>query len=143
MKVNYVARTIELTKKEMKEAQQYGSDMYNMLRDARNDNPGFAVKEIKTKAKKASEFANIDMKYIRTYVTAWGTDEQKEAFKEISKCHTNKKGESVMDESFFEIKKWFLSEFDLKKSGKSSNSKAVEIFEAAEVKAIKANKVAA
>ena len=68
MTINYNNNTIELTTAEMKEAQKYGSDMYNMVREARIDNPGFKVKEVKTKKSK-NDFSDLNLKTIKTYAT--------------------------------------------------------------------------
>lgn len=77
MTINYNNNTIELTTAEMKEAQKYGSDMYNMVREARIDNPSFKVKEVKAKKSK-SDFGTLDMKTINAYVEKHGSDEQKD-----------------------------------------------------------------
>ena len=117
MTINYNNNTIELTTAEMKEAQKYGSDMYNMVREARIDNPGFKVKEVKAKKNK-SDFSDLNMKTIKAYVEKRGSDEQKANFKFISQKTINEDGEYVEAQSFFEIKKWFLNEYpDVAKFG--------------------------
>lgn len=135
MTINYNNNTIELTTAEMKEAQKYGSDMYNMVREARIDNPGFKVKEIKAKKSK-SDFGTLDMKTIKAYVEKHGSDEQKEHFEFISKKTITEDGEYVEAQSFFQIKKWFLEEFsELKQARKEYREKVQKIYEAAEAKA--------
>ena len=79
MNINFTNNTIELTKAEMNEAKKYGSEMYMNLMTARRDNPGYRVVEIKSKKSK-SEFSNLDMKTIKSYVEKHGTDEQKKNF---------------------------------------------------------------
>ena len=74
MFVNFENSTIELTKSEMTAAKQYGSEMYNAVMAARRDNPGYRVVEIKAKKVK-SDFANLDMKTIASYVEKHGNDE--------------------------------------------------------------------
>jgi hypothetical protein len=137
MTINFSLHTIELTTAEMKEAQKFGSDMYNMVREARIDNPGFNVKEVKAKAKKAkNDFGDLNMKTIKAYVEKHGTEEQKEHFAFISKKSIDAEGEYVEAQSFFEIKKWFLNEFtELKKARKDYREKVQAIYEAAEAKA--------
>lgn len=136
MTINFASQVIELTSAEMKKAQQYGSAMYNQVREARIDFPSFKVVEVQKTKKSKSDFGDLNMKTIKAYVEKHGTEEQKNAFAVISKCHINKKGESVMDESFFEIKKWFLNEFsELKQARKDHREKVKEIYEAAEAKA--------
>ena len=135
MTINYNNNTIELTTAEMKEAQKYGSDMYNMVREARIDNPGFKVKEVKAKKNK-SDFSDLNMKTIKAYVEKRGSDEQKANFKFISQKTINEDGEYVEAQSFFEIKKWFLNEFhEIKQARKDYREKVQKIYEAAELKA--------
>ena len=43
MTIDFVARTIVLTKKEMTAARRYGSDAYKELQNARRENPGYEV----------------------------------------------------------------------------------------------------
>ena len=134
MTINYAKKAIELTSAEMKKAQKYGSDMYKELCTARRDNPGFKVVEVKAKKSK-NDFSDLTMKKIKAYVEKHGTEEQKKDFAELSKCHTNKDGKSVMDESFLKVKAWFLNEFELKKSLKENREKIEEIYAAAKAKA--------
>ena len=135
MTINYNNNTIELTTAEMKEAQKYGSDMYNMVREARIDNPGFKVKEVKAKKSK-SDFSDLNLKTIKAYVEKRGSDEQKANFKFISQKTINEDGKYVEAQSFFEIKKWFLNEFpEIKQARKDYREKVQKIYEAAELKA--------
>jgi len=135
MTINYNNNTIELTTAEMKEAQKYGSDMYNMVREARIDNPGFKVKEVKAKKSK-SDFGTLDMKTINAYVEKHGSDEQKANFKFLTTKTVTEDGEYHEAQSFFEIKKWFLNQFpELKKARKDYREKVQKIYEAAEAKA--------
>lgn len=136
MLINYNAKTIELTKAEMKEAMLFDSDEYNKLQRARRENPDFRIVEIKSKRKKA-DFANLNKKFITAYVEAHGTDEQKEHFAFISKRTVDAEGEYCEPQSFFQIKAWFLAEFpELKKARKAYREKVVSIYEAAESKSI-------
>ena len=135
MTINYEKKAIELTTAEMKEAKKFGSDMYKDLREARNDNPGFRVVEVKAKKSK-NDFSDLNMKTIKAYVEKHGSDEQKEHFEFISKKTITEDGEYVMAQSFFQIKKWFLEEFsELKQARKEYREKVQKIYEAAEAKA--------
>ena len=135
MTINYNNNTIELTTAEMKEAQKYGSDMYNMVREARIDNPGFKVKEVKTKKTK-NDFSDLNLKTIKTYVEKNGTEDQKKDFKFLTTKTVTEDGEYHEAQSFFEIKKWFLNQFpELKKARKDYRKKVQKIYEAAEAKA--------
>ena len=137
MTINYAKKAIELTSAEYKDAQQYGSDMYKQVREARKDFPDFEVVEVKDKAKKSkNDFSDLTMKDIKGYVEKHGDDEQKEHFAFISKRQITEDGEYVEARSFFEIKMWFLEEFsELKKARKVYREKIEEIYAAAKAKA--------
>ena len=135
MFVNFGHGTIELTKTEMSEAMKYGSEMYNAVMAARRDNPGFRVVEIKAKKAK-SDFSNLNMKTIASYVEKNGTDEQKKNFALISKRTIGEDGEYCEAQPFFQIKAWFLAEFpEIKQSRKDHREKIQSIYEAAAAKA--------
>ena len=135
MFVNFGHGTIELTKTEMNEAMKYGSEMYNAVMAARRDNPGFRVVEIKAKKVK-SDFANLNMKTISSYVEKNGTDEQKKNFALISKRTIGEDGEYCEAQPFFQIKAWFLAEFpEIKQGRKDYREKIQSIYEAAAAKA--------
>jgi len=111
MTINFSAKTIALSASEMKAASKYNSDMYNALRDARNDNPGFAVVTEKAKKSKAA-FAGLTKEIIAKYVEKNGTDEQKADFENLTKKTIDEDTLEVAPAaSFFEIKKWFLGSF--------------------------------
>ena len=137
MTINFASQVIELTSAEMKEAQKYGSELYNQVCKIRRDFPNFKVKEVKSKAKKSkNDFGDLNMKTIKVYVEKHGTEEQKANFKFISQKSINEDGEYVEAQSFFEIKKWFLNEFpELKQARKEYREKVQKIYEAAEAKA--------
>ena len=99
MNILFSCGTIELTKAEMKDAQKYGSDMYNKLMAARHDNPGFKVVEAKVKKTK-NPLDSLTIKTIKAYVKLNGNDDQKNMFLDL--CE---------EKTFFEVKKWFLAEF--------------------------------
>ena len=136
MTINFKNNTIELSKTEMNEAKQYGSDMYKSVMAARRDNPGFRVVEIKSKKAKA-DFANLDMKTIKAYVEKYGSVEQKENFATISKRTVDEDGEYCEAQPFFKIKSWFLNEFpEIRKIRKDYREKVISIYDAAAAKNI-------
>ena len=135
MFVNYTTNAIELTKSELKAASVYGSDAYRELLKARNENPGFAVREVKVKRAKA-DFAGLDMKAIRAYVEKHGTDEQKAKFAFITKRTVNVDGEYCEAQSFFQVKSWFLKEFpEIRQSVRDYREKVQRIYNEADAKA--------
>lgn len=135
MYIDEMKKAVVLTKAEMKKAMVVGSDEYKLLQMARRDYPGFKTVEEKTKKNK-SDFSNLDMKTIRSYVEKHGSDEQKECFAFISKRTINEDGEYCEAQPFFKIKEWFLNEFpEIKQTRKDYREKVLEIYEAAEAKA--------
>ncbi len=135
MFVNFEKNAIELSATEMNEAKKYGSEMYNAVMAARRDNPGYRVVEVKAKKAK-SDFANLNLKTIASYVEKNGTDEQKKNFALISKRTIGEDGEYCEAQPFFQIKAWFLAEFpEIKQSRKDYREKIQSIYEAAAAKA--------
>ncbi len=136
MKTNLTEKKIELTKTEMKNAMTYGTKEYDALQAIRRDYPGFEIVEAVKGKKGKSDFASLDMKTIKAYVTKHGSDEQKENFAFISKKTVDENGEYHEAQSFFEIKKWFLNEFpEIKQQRIDYRKKVREIYDAAEAKA--------
>ena len=72
MTIDFVARTIMLSKKEMTAARRYGSDAYKELQNARRENPGYEVitvtRTVKTQREtyKGLTYAYME-KYIKTH----------------------------------------------------------------------------
>lgn len=110
MKVDFARSVIELTKDEMKKAQEFGSTMYSNLMTARRDNLGFRVVEIKAKKVK-TPLDKLNMATIKAYVKAHGSPEQKQEFLAISTSHYTEDDVYIEAKPFVEIKKWFLAEF--------------------------------
>ena len=130
MKINFARTTIELDKAEMKEAQKYGSEMYRSLMDARHDNPGFRVVEIKAKKVK-TPLDRLNMATIKAFVKAHGNPEQKEEFLAISTPHYTEDDIYIEAKPFVEIKKWFLAEFpEYKKAIDDRDTEMKKIFKA-------------
>ena len=134
MKIDFACSVIELTKAEMKEAQNYGSEMYRELMNARRDNPGFRVVEIKAKKVK-TPLDKLNMATIKAYVKAHGSPEQKQAFLDISVPHYSDDGVYIEAKPFFEIKKWFLAEFpEYKEALDNHEAEMKKIFDAVDAK---------
>lgn len=134
MKILYSEGVIALTKKEMKEASVFGSDMYKNLMEARHDNPSFHVEEIKPKRAKTA-LDSLDMAAIRVYVKEHGTEAQKDEFLRISIGHYTEEGIYIEAQSFFDIKKWFLAEFpEYKNALENHEAETRKIFDAVDAK---------
>ena len=135
MNINFENCTIELNAAEMKEAKKYGSDMYRTVMDARRDNPGYRVVEVKAK-KSTSDFSKLNLKTIRAYVEKHGSEEQKKHFEFISKRTIDEDGEYCEAQPFFLIKQWFLNDFpEIKQGRKEYREKVQKIYDAAADKA--------
>ena len=131
MKINMNKKTIELTKSEMKSATVFGTTEYDDLQTIRSHYPNFRVVEIKSK-RNTSDFANLTLNDIKTYVAKRGTDEQKDHFSFISKRTVTEDGEYCEAQPFFQIKAWFLNEFpEIKETRKEYRTKITSIYEAA------------
>lgn len=131
MTINFRMHSIELTSAEMKEASTYGTDTYKNLQAARQDYPNYKVVEIKAKRSK-NDFADLDMKSIRSYVEKHGTEDQKEHFAFISKRTIDEDGAYCEPQPFFIIKQWFLATFpELKAERKAYREKVQAILDEA------------
>lgn len=111
MKINYEKKTIELTAKEMKEAQTYGSQMYKDLREARNDNPGFKTTTIKAKS---SSTLRINYEQMEKYIHAHDDEDNStlKVFYTLRGLDENGKAKAFTESaSYGEIKLWFVETF--------------------------------
>lgn len=100
---------------------QNNSDAYKALREARIDNPTFKIVEKKA-AKSKDKFARLTMKDIAAHVEKYGSDNQKKDFEFLTNSDEGKA-------SFFEVKKWFMNEFNLRKELKEYRNKVQSIVE--------------
>lgn len=134
MKINMTDNTIELTAAETKTAFTYGTREYRNLQAARRDYPEFEVVTIKAK-RNHNDFSDLTLKSISIYVTAHGTDEQKEHFAFISKRTIDEDGAYCEPQPFFKIKEWFLATFpEIKAERKAYREKVQAILDEAKAK---------
>ena len=110
--INSKKNTIEITKAFEKAASRFGSDAYNQLRQARNDNPLYSVVVI-TRKNTSVSYKGLSFDYMRKYISTHD-DEDKTIMAEFKDLL----GES--DEaiaacaealSYGEIKAWFLNKY--------------------------------
>ena len=142
MTINFNKNTIELTTAEMNDAKKYGSEAYKNLMDARRDNPGYRVVEVKAKRTKTA-LDSIDMKMIKSYVKDHGSEEQKREFLRLTTPTITEDGLYMEAQSFFVVKKWFLAEFPQVKDACQKHIEAVrEINDAIDAKIAEAKKQA-
>lgn len=105
MRINFNAKTIEITKAFAKKAEQFKSDEYNELREAKLENPNFKVVVKKTSKKETHKGLTFD--YMRKYIEKH--DEEgllKEEFEAITK---NEDG--IQSMSYGKVREWFLVNF--------------------------------
>ncbi len=109
MIINYSMKVIELTKAEAKMAKNYGSKMYDMVKDARSDYPNFEVKvrEVKTTKRKA-EYKGLTYSYMEKYIRR---KDDEDALNFYHSLIGKVESESFEIASYFEVKKWFLEKF--------------------------------
>lgn len=142
MTINFNKNTIELTTAEMNDAKKYGSEAYKNLMDARRDNPGYRVVEVKAKRTKTA-LDSIDMKMIKSYVKDHGSENQKREFLRLTTPTITEDGLVMEAQPFFMVKKWFLAEFPQVKDVCQKHIEAVrEINEAIDAKIAEAKKQA-
>ena len=110
--INSKKNTIEITKAFEKAASRFGSDEYNMLRQARNDNPRFNIVVIKRKTT-VTTFKGLTYEYMENYISAHDDEEGTtmaelkdllaESDEAVAAC-----AEAL---SYGEIKAWFLNKY--------------------------------
>jgi hypothetical protein len=109
--INSKKNTIEITKAFEKAASRFGSDEYNMLRQAHNDNPRFRVVVIRRKTSSVS-FKGLTYEYMEKYIKAH--DEEGTIMAEFKDLRATSDAaiEACAEAlSYGEIKAWFLNTY--------------------------------
>ena len=72
LKVNHETRTIEMNKTFADKASRFGSEEYNALMLAREQNPGYTVKVVTRKTTKSDKpsFKGLTYEYMEKYILA-------------------------------------------------------------------------
>ena len=104
IKINNAKRTIVITKAFAKKAEEFRSDEYYELREAKNDNPTFKV--VVNKAPKRDYMKGLTFDFMKQYVVKKGNEELLNEFETLTK---NDDGFRSM--SYGEVKEWFLVHF--------------------------------
>ena len=104
IRINNTKREIVITKAFAKKAEQFRSDEYYELREAKNDNPTFKV--VVNKASKRDTMKGLTFKFIKQYVENNGTEAQMDEFETMTK---NEDG--IQSMSYGEVKEWFIVSF--------------------------------
>jgi len=110
--VVYTTKSIELTKKFANAAERFGSDEYQMLQQARKDNPGYRV--IITKSKSNKTFSGLTYEYMETYISTHDDENQSIMMQYyIRRGRTDKTPDALPSPlSYGKMKKWFIEQFD-------------------------------
>ena len=115
LKVNHETRTIEMNKTFADKASRFGSEEYNALMLAREQNPGYTVKVVTRKTTKSDKpsFKGLTYEYMEKYIVAHD-DEEKSIMGEYKMLTATCDGaEEMLLEavSYHEIKDWFFDTF--------------------------------
>ena len=136
MNANLFTKKIEMSKNEAKAAGKINSDEFNALRQLMEMYPGYEI-QIKTPAKRKSEFSKLDYKYMKEYIKKHddGNGTIMAEFNELIALDKKNKvegAEHLEAASFIEVKKWFLAKFpEIKKYKEEHQKKVAQILAAA------------
>ncbi len=110
--INNKKNAIEITKTFEKAASRFGSEEYNLLRQARNENPRFKVVVIKRKTASVS-FKGLTYEYMEKYINAHDDAEGTVMAEYEDLRATSEEAEAACAESLYygEIKAWFLNKY--------------------------------
>ena len=115
MTIDFVARTIVLTKKEMTAARRYDSVAYKKLQDARRDNPGYeVVVTTKTVKTQRETYKGLTYAYMEKYIKAHD-DAEKTIWAEYMMYRgtpINPADELPVAYNYNQMKAWFLGKYE-------------------------------
>ena len=108
MTINYANKTIEITATKAKKAGVFGSDEYNDLVRAKNDNVGYRIVIVKAR-KSNNQVKGLTYEKMKNYLESLG-DGCKSLLEEFNVMRNSnfKEGTYHPSKSYFEIRKWFL-----------------------------------
>ena len=114
MTINFVSRSIEMTKKFAKAAARFGSDEYKALQEARKDYPDFKIVTISRKpATQRDAYKGLTYEYMEMYIQKHD-DEQKSIMAEylMLRGKTDEAKEALAEScTYLEMRAWFLAKF--------------------------------
>ena len=110
--INAKNRTIEITKTFSVAASKFGSQEYNDLRAACNDNPNYKVVTIAKKTARP-KFKGLTFKYMETYIAKHDDENQSimQEFKALRAESEEAKEALAESASYSEIKDWFFAKY--------------------------------
>ena len=113
MKINYAKNVIELSAKEAREAEIYGSPAYLALLDAKRQFEGFTV-VVKTKSTKTASFKGLNREFMKKHIEE-NPIEGKDLMAEFNAlCGLDSEGSKkafAAVASFGELRMWFLNAY--------------------------------
>lgn len=115
LKVNHQTRTIEMNKTFADKASRFGSDEYDALMLAREQNPGYSVKVATRKTAKSDKpsFKGLTYEYMEKYILAHDDEDQTimNEYMEL-RAMTDEAEDALMESATYqEMKDWFLDKF--------------------------------
>lgn len=115
LKVNHQTRTIEMNKTFADKASRFGSDEYDALMLAREQNPGYTMKVITRKTTKSDKpsYKGLTYEYMEKYILAHDDENQKIMNEYLELRAMTDEAEDALLESatYQEMKDWFLDKF--------------------------------
>ena len=121
MKINYEKSVIELTAKEAREAESYGSPAFLTLMDAKRQLEGFTV-EVKSKSKCTATFKGLNREFMQKHIEDHPI-EGKDLMAEFnSLCGLDSEGNKkafAAVASVGELRMWFLNSYPEFAEGRS------------------------
>lgn len=119
VRIDYANKRIVMDREFAKRSAIVGSEEFLMLQTALETFPKFKLVRHEIKKTPKESYKGLNSEYIRVYVEANGSDEQKTKYEELvalSKCHSIR---------FPKIKSWFLKAFpEIKEYNKSDRKEA-------------------
>lgn len=110
MKINTKNMTIEMTKKEAKNAHIYGTYEYNALREMKKDYPGYREEVRKTKRK--DNFKGLTYERMKAYILKHDSEDGCIMKTFLEYAYGKSDGDEIIDPAYYgETKKWFLMQF--------------------------------
>lgn len=109
--INYENHIIEVSKAFLKKASVFGTPEYRELKEIRETEPTFTIKE-KTISKKASKttYGNLTFKTMTAHINLVETDEE-ERTRVLNELEEIKNYSAARKSSYPIVKKWFLSRY--------------------------------
>ena len=112
LKVNHQTRTIEMNKTFADKASRFGSDEYDALMLAREQNPGYTTKVITRKTTKSDKpsYKGLTYEYMEKYIMTH--DDEDQTIMNEYRALRGMTADALADSlTYQEMKEWFLDKF--------------------------------